>query len=71
MSKDIKMGDPIILENASGMQKYTIFDGCRGTANSVTVVDDKTYVCFMPKGTEKMYWMDADRFTVDEEALDD
>jgi hypothetical protein len=70
MTKQIEMGDPIILVDASGMQEHFLFTHCKGTANSVTIVEgDKTYINFQPAGVNKFYWMDAGRFILDEDAL--
>ena len=68
MTQEIKMGDPVILEDAKGLQKYGLFKGCKGTANSLqVVVGDGDYLLFMPKGNFKMYWIQASRFVLDEE----
>jgi hypothetical protein len=68
IKEEIVMGDPIILDNAKGLQKYGLFKGCKGTCNSVTeVVGDKGYINFHPNGFTKFYWVDASRFILDEE----
>lgn len=69
MTKEIKLGDPIILQDASGMQKHGLFKGKKGVANQLVNVADQDLIMFMPNGVEKMYYMDASRFVLDVEAL--
>ena len=66
---NIEMGDPIILAKANEMSKYMLFDGCKGIANSVTVVEDKTYILFHPTGMNKFFWMCGERFILDVEKM--
>lgn len=66
---EITTGDPVILDVSKGMQKYMLFKGCRGTCNALQVVDDVEYLCFMPDGQHKMYWMESSRFILDEERM--
>ena len=63
---NIEMGNPIILAKASEMSEYMLFDGCKGIANSVTVVGDTTYILFHPNGMGKFFWMLGERFVLDE-----
>jgi len=64
-TSDIQMGDPVIMWQASGMHKYSLFWGSRGTAIGVQVIDDIEYICFHPEGMEKFFWCTADRFMLD------
>jgi hypothetical protein len=65
----IEMGDSVVLSDASGMKKHMLFDGCRGIANAVYVIDGEgTYVTFMPNGMDRFFCMSADRFELVEKA---
>jgi hypothetical protein len=64
--KEIEMGDPVIMWDAKDMVKHSMFFGCKGTANSITVVDDVEYILFHPEGMEKFFWCTAARFILDE-----
>jgi hypothetical protein len=59
----IEMGDSVILRDASGMTEHMMFDGCKGIANAVYVIDGEgTYITFMPNGMDRFFCMSADRF---------
>ena len=62
---EIQIGDPVILQDASEMHKFMLFDGCKGTANSITVVDGQELIMFQPKGMGKFFWLSANRFSLD------
>ena len=63
----IKVGDPIILVDATGLEAHGLTNGHKGWANSVTTVD-KTYVFFMAREGKEMVVIDSARVEVDEEA---
>jgi hypothetical protein len=63
--QEIKMGDPVIMWDAKGMVKHGMFFGCKGTANSITVVEEEEYILFHPEGMEKFFWCTAGRFILD------
>lgn len=65
----IQLGDPVILTDAKGFGKYGFRKGIKGTANSLTNVEGKDLIMFMPTFELKTYWMALDRFELDEEAL--
>lgn len=66
---DMKVGDPIILLDASGLEEAGLYDGMKGWANSISIIPgDKTYVFFMPHDAKEMYVVDGKRVEVDREA---
>jgi hypothetical protein len=65
---EIKIGDPIILDDAKGLGKYGLRRGMKGTANVIVNVDDKDIVGFMGVHNMKIYYIALDRVVLDEEA---
>lgn len=65
---NFETGDPVILVNANDLGKYGFRKGIKGSANAIQNVDGDRYVLFMPTYTREMYWTQADRFVLDEEA---
>lgn len=69
MKHSINTGDPIILKNAKGMTRYKMKKGMKGMCNQMLVVDGVELIMFMPNGTESMFYMGAERFVLDVEAM--
>lgn len=66
----INIGDPVILKNSSGLKKYGLTKNMPGYCNSLVEVEgDGSYLMFQPEGANKFYWVQADRFVLDEEKL--
>jgi hypothetical protein len=64
----IKVGDPVILTDASGFEDSGLENGCKGWANSVTTIPGEgTFVFFMPEDSKGMFVTFADRVEYDEE----
>jgi len=62
-------GDPIILEDASGLQAYGLKEGDKGIANSlITIPGSDELVYFMKNGTRESIVISKARCRVDEEA---
>lgn len=64
-------GDPVILVNADKLGKYGLRKNTKGTANTIVTVDGKRIVSFMPSYTMEMFFIEADRCVLDEQALED
>lgn len=64
-------GDPVILTDAAGLGKYGLTKNTKGTANAIVTVDGKRLVSFMPSYTMEMFYIDASRCVLDEQALED
>jgi len=67
--KQINTGDPIILKDAKGLSRHGLKKNMKGMCNQMVVVDNVELIMFMPNGTEKLFYVDASRFVLDEEAL--
>lgn len=66
---NLETGDPVVLQNAKGLEAFGLQVGDLGWVNSIAVVPgDKTYVFFMPKDDKKSYIIEASRVEVDEQA---
>lgn len=65
---NFETGDPVILTNAKDLGKYGFRKGLKGSCNAIQNIDGERYVLFMPNHTREMYWTDALRFELDEEA---
>lgn len=65
---NFETGDPVTLVNANGLGKYGFRKGIKGSANAIQNIDGERYVLFMPTYTREMYWTQALRFELDEEA---
>lgn len=63
-------GDPVILDNAKDLGSYGLTRGTKGTANAIVNVDGQRLVSFMPSHTMEMYYINADRCILDQEAFD-
>ena len=61
-------GDPVTLTNAKGLGKYGFRKGRKGSANAIQNINGERYVLFMPNDTREMYWIEASRVELDEEA---
>ena len=64
-------GDPVTLINAKGLGKYGFRKGRKGSANAIQNINGERYVLFMPNETREMYWIEASRVELDEEAKED
>jgi len=69
---EVGIGDPVILDNVSGLKKYGYTKGTKGFANTVVTVPDgeggeQTYALFHADGFTQMHYIDVGRLSVDEE----
>ncbi len=65
---EIKIGDPIILDDAKGLGKYGLRRGMKGSANTLVNVDGQDLVAFMSVNDMKIFYIDRSRVVLDEEA---
>jgi len=69
MTLEIKLGNPIILEDARDLEAHFLVADQKGMANQLINADGQDLILFMPNDREKMYYLDAARFVLDVEAL--
>jgi len=65
----IQAGDPVILINAKKLGEFGLSKGMKGFANSVTHIEDKSYVFFMPDNIREVFVIERNRVILDEERL--
>lgn len=66
---EIEIGSPVILKEHKGLKKHGLFKEMKGYCNSLSVVDDVEYLMFQPDGVNRFYWVDSERFVLDEEKV--
>lgn len=67
---EIKIGYPVVLKNPKGLKKYGLVKNMEGFCNALTTVPGEgAYLMFQPAGLDRFFWVEEDRFEVDEVKL--
>ena len=66
----LRTGDPVVVVNAEGLEKYKISNGDKGFCNSLITIEDVQYIFYMKERSLEQVVFTADRVAVDEEKVE-
>lgn len=67
---ELKIGMPVVLEDAKGLGDQRLWKGQEGMANSLMNVKGVDYVYFMPDNTTRMYAIQERRVKINEDKIE-
>ena len=66
---DLQIGMPVVLKNVKGLEKYPLWHGQEGMANSIVNVEGVEYVWFMPDNSTKMFVIKSGSVVINAEKI--
>lgn len=66
---ELRIGDPVILENAKGLGEYGLRKGMKGVVNSIINLEGQKLIYFYPDNLQEIFVTERSRFAIDEERM--